>query len=166
MNSMAHAANDTTRRRAVRAYRRNSNDWDRRTLGPRPGHDGCRCPAHILAESGFPLILAFPPKDKAIPKGRMLISYRASDISPERIEWVWPGRIARGKHTAIAGDPGTGKSQLLIAMGAAITTGGSWPCEEGCAPLGSVIILSAEDGAADTLVPRLMAAGADQRGSI
>jgi putative DNA primase/helicase len=161
MSSMAQVANDDDWGRAVRAYRKNSNDWDRRRLGPRPGHDGCRCPAHILAEVGFPLVLAFPPKDKAIPKGRTLISYRASDINPERIEWVWPGRIARGKHTGIAGDPGTGKSQLLIAMAAAITTGGSWPCGEGYAPLGSVIILSAEDGAADTLVPRLMAAGAD-----
>ena len=130
-------------------------------LGARPGHARCRCPSHILTGEGYPILFAFPPKDKATPKGRALISYRASDISPERIEWVWPGRVARGKHTAIAGDPGTGKSQLLIAMAAAITIGGSWPCEESCAPLGSVIILSAEDGAADTLVPRLMAAGAD-----
>ena len=93
--------------------------------------------------------------------GRELISVRASDIRAEPIEWVWPGRVARGKHTAIAGDPGTGKSQLLIAMEATITTGGPWPCFEGTAPRGSVIILSAEDGTADTLVPRLMAAGAD-----
>jgi putative DNA primase/helicase len=42
-----------------------------------------------------------------------------------------------------------------------VTTGGPWPCGEGCASLGNVIILSAEDGAADTIVPRLMAAGAD-----
>ena len=39
--------------------------------------------------------------------------------------------------------------------------GGQWPCNEGKAPLGSVIVLSAEDGAADTIVPRLHAAGAD-----
>ena len=42
-----------------------------------------------------------------------------------------------------------------------MTTGGEWPCGEGRAPLGNVIILSAEDGAADTIVPRLLAAGAD-----
>ena len=46
-------------------------------------------------------------------------------------------------------------------MTAAITGDGSWPCAEGSAPSGSVIILSAEDGAGDTIVPRLMAAGAD-----
>jgi hypothetical protein len=58
-------------------------------------------------------------------------------------------------------EPGTGKSQISVAIAATLTTGGEWPCGEGRAPLGSVIILSAEDGAADTIVPRLIAAGAD-----
>ena len=90
-----------------------------------------------------------------------LVSHCAAEITPEKIEWLWPGRLARGKHTCIAGEPGTGKSQLCISSIAAVTTGGKWPCDEGRAPLGSVIILSAEDGAADTIVPRLLAAGAD-----
>ncbi|HUT56397.1 MAG TPA: AAA family ATPase, partial [Phycisphaerae bacterium] len=90
-----------------------------------------------------------------------LISRCAADIEPEKVEWLWHGRLARGKHTCIAGEPGTGKSQLSIATAAAISTGGDWPCGEGSAPLGSIIILSAEDGAADTIVPRLIAAGAD-----
>ena len=90
-----------------------------------------------------------------------MVSRCAAEISPEKIEWLWPSRLARGKHTCIAGEPGTGKSQLSIAMIAIVTTGGEWPCAEGRAPLGSVIILSAEDGAADTIVPRLLAAGAD-----
>lgn len=90
-----------------------------------------------------------------------LVSRCAADIEPEKVEWLWPGRLARGKHTCIAGEPGTGKSQLTIAIVAAVTTGSQWPCGEGRAPLGSVIILSAEDGAADTIVPRLLAAGAD-----
>jgi hypothetical protein len=42
-----------------------------------------------------------------------------------------------------------------------VTTGGAWPCEEGRAPIGSALILSAEDDAADTIRPRLDAAGAD-----
>jgi RecA-family ATPase len=78
------------------------------------------------------------------------------------VEWIWPGRIARGKHTCIAGEPGTGKSQLTIDIIAKVTTGREWPCGEGRAPLGSAIILSAEDGDADTIVPRLIAAGADR----
>jgi AAA domain len=77
------------------------------------------------------------------------------------VEWLWRGRVALGKLTLIAGEAGLGKSQLSIAMAAAVTTGGEWPCGEGRAPLGSVVILSAEDGAADTVVPRLIAAGAN-----
>jgi putative DNA primase/helicase len=92
-----------------------------------------------------------------------LVSRCAAEIAPEKIDWLWPGRLARGKHTCIAGEPGTGKSQLSIGIIAAVTTGGEWPCGEGRAPLGNAIILSAEDGAADTIVPRLLAAGADLR---
>jgi hypothetical protein len=90
-----------------------------------------------------------------------LVSRCAAGIVPEKVEWLWPGRLARGKHTCIAGEPGTGKSQLTTAIVAAVTTGGMWPCGEGRAPVGNAIILSAEDGAADTIVPRLMASGAD-----
>ena len=90
-----------------------------------------------------------------------LISQCAADITPEPVEWLWPGRVAIGKQTLIAGEPGLGKSQIAIAMAAAVTTGGDWPCGEGHAPLGNVIVLQAEDGLADTVVPRLIAAGAD-----
>ena len=96
-----------------------------------------------------------PPSDDA------LICRCASEIAPERVDWLWPGRIARGKHTCFAGEPGTGKSQLATDIEARITMGAEWPCGEGRAPQGSIIILSAEDGEADTIVPRLLAAGAD-----
>ncbi len=92
-----------------------------------------------------------------------LVARCAADIPPEKIEWLWPGRLALGKHTCIAGEPGTGKSQLTLAIVAVVTTAGEWPCGEGRAPLGNVIILSAEDGPSDTIIPRLLAAGADRR---
>jgi predicted ATP-dependent serine protease len=94
-------------------------------------------------------------------RGQELIVRCASDITPESVTWVWPGRLALGKLTVIAGDPGLGKSQILVSIAATISTGGHWPCQEGTSPTGSVVILSAEDGDADTIVPRLMAAGAD-----
>jgi putative DNA primase/helicase len=94
--------------------------------------------------------------------GPALIAQCAADVTPEPVEWLWPGRVALGKLTLIAGEAGLGKSQLSIAMVASVTTGGEWPCREGRAPQGSVVILSAEDGAADTVVPRLMAADADR----
>ena len=84
-----------------------------------------------------------------------------ADVEPEKIEWLWPGRIAIGKPTLIGGEPGLGKSQITAALAAAVTTGGAWPCNEGRAPIGSVLILSAEDDAGDTIRPRLDAAGAD-----
>jgi hypothetical protein len=90
-----------------------------------------------------------------------LLSSCAANITPKRIDFLWPGRIARGKHTAIAGEAGDGKSQLSVYVAATISRGGAWPCNEGRAPIGNVIIFNAEDAADDTVVPRLMAAGAD-----
>ena len=84
----------------------------------------------------------------------LLICRCASEIEPEQVEWLWPGRIAIGKHTCIAGEPGTGKSQLATYIAAQISMGDPWPCDEGAAPQGSVLVLSAEDGERDTIVPR------------
>jgi putative DNA primase/helicase len=90
-----------------------------------------------------------------------LVTIHASDVKPRNIDFIWPGRLAKGKHTCIAGEGGLGKSQLLGNVTATLTTGALWPCDEGRAPLVSVIVLSAEDGVGDVLVPRLIAAGAD-----
>ena len=50
---------------------------------------------------------------------------------------------------------------VLAWIAATVSRGGEWPCGEGRSPVGSIIILSAEDDAADTIVPRLIAAEAD-----
>lgn len=90
-----------------------------------------------------------------------LTTRRLSDISPEPVSWLWPGRIARGKVTMIAGNPGLGKSQITASIAAIVTTGGCWPVDRlQCEP-GDVLFLTAEDDPADTLRPRLEAAGAD-----
>jgi hypothetical protein len=85
---------------------------------------------------------------------------RASELKSLPINWIWPGRIARAKLTLLAGAPGSGKSAFAMSIIAAVTTGGSYPCDEGRAPKGSVILL-APGGDPDVLVPRLKAAGAD-----
>jgi RecA-family ATPase len=82
------------------------------------------------------------------------------DVEPETIDWVWPQRIARGKLTLLDGDPGLGKSVLTIDWAARITRGRPWPDGAAC-PSAGVVILSAEDGLADTIRPRLDACGAD-----
>ena len=94
---------------------------------------------------------------KARGKKPHLSSRCAANIEPEQIEWLWQGRVARGKHTAIAGEAGDGKSQFSISVAATISRGDEWPCREGRAPKGNVIFFNAEDGAADTVVPRLIA---------
>jgi putative DNA primase/helicase len=95
------------------------------------------------------------------PPMRRLITHRASDLQPEKLIWVWPGRIPEGKLVLVGGPPGLGKSQLTAFMAATISNGGDWPCNEGSTAVGSVIFMSAEDGIEDTVVPRLMAAGAN-----
>jgi len=82
------------------------------------------------------------------------------DVDPKPIAWLWPGYIARRKLTLIAGEPGLGKSQIGLDVVARITSARPWP-NEGRAPLGSCVILSAEDAIDDVLRPRLEAAGAD-----
>ncbi len=85
---------------------------------------------------------------------------RASDVEPEQINWLWPGRIALGKITLITGDPGLGKSLLTAALATHVSLGSTWPDDSPC-PRGDVVFLSAEDGLADTIRPRLDAAGAE-----
>lgn len=84
----------------------------------------------------------------------------AADITPEPIHWLWDGWLAKGKLHIFAGMAGTGKTTIAIALAATITTGGRFP-DGSQSPIGSVLIWSGEDSPADTLVPRLMAAGAD-----
>lgn len=90
-----------------------------------------------------------------------VIMTRASDITPERIDWLWPGIIASGSVTGIVGMPGIGKSQLVLDVAARVSTGRDWPGGASNGKPGQVIILSAEDSPSDTIVPRLIAAGAD-----
>jgi hypothetical protein len=93
--------------------------------------------------------------------GPCAVRRRVSDVEPVPISWLWPSRIAIGKVTMIAGDPGLGKSQLTAYLAARVTTGGLWPNTDGRAPHGSVLMLSCEDDIGDTIRPRLEAAGAD-----
>lgn len=90
------------------------------------------------------------------------IVYRCvSDIKAKPINWLWPDRLARGKVSMIAGNPGLGKSQITASLSAIVSTGGQWPVDKTPCKAGNIIILSAEDDAADTIRPRLEAAGAD-----
>ena len=93
-----------------------------------------------------------------IPVGRML-----SEVQPEQVEWQWKRRIAIGKITVVDGDPGLGKSTVTSDVAARQSAGRGWPDGSPC-EAGGVVICSAEDGLADTIRPRLDAAGATPNG--
>lgn len=84
-----------------------------------------------------------------------------AEVAPEPVRWLWPERIPLGKLTVIEGDPAVGKSTLVYDLAARYSSCGGWPDGQPAERAGRVVLLSAEDDAADTIVPRLMAAGGD-----
>ena len=84
-----------------------------------------------------------------------------SAIKAQAINWLWYGWLPLGKMTILAGAGGCGKTNLSLALIATITTGGNFPDGSKCENVGKVLIYSTEDDPADTLLPRLMANGAD-----
>jgi putative DNA primase/helicase len=89
-----------------------------------------------------------------------VILVNGSDLKPEPVRWLWDGWLAMGKLHILAGAPGQGKTTIAIGFAATVTSGGRWPDGSRCTP-GNVLIWSGEDDPADTLLPRLLAAGAD-----
>ncbi len=87
----------------------------------------------------------------------------ASAIDPEPVIWAWEdngyGRIPAGAVSLFAGREGTGKSCFLIWLAAKITNGTLPGSFEGQAR--SVIYVAVEDSWRHTIVPRLIASGAD-----
>lgn len=100
-------------------------------------------------------------EQKEITQDHGILYQCFSEVKQQPINWLWPGRIARGKVTIIAGNPGLGKFQITASIAAVVTTGDIWPVDKVSCQPGSVIFLSAEDDPSDTLAPRLSAAGAD-----
>ena len=96
--------------------------------------------------------------DTGISDGVELIE--AQSVKPEAIGWLWPDWLARGKLHVLAGAPGTGKTTIALDIAACVSAGRAFA--SGHVPEhGNVIIWSGEDAPADTLVPRLLAMGAD-----
>jgi hypothetical protein len=96
----------------------------------------------------------------APPDGPRLSIVRMSDVRPEPIEWLWRGRLARGKATLLMGDPGLGKSLISHWVCAICSRGGEWP-DGGTCEQGTAILFTIEDGLEDTVAPRLLAADAN-----
>ena len=88
---------------------------------------------------------------------------KASDIKPKQVRWLWYPYIPFGKVTLLQGDPGDGKSKLMLSLAALLSKGAPLPFsddEESYEPV-TIIYQTTEDDADDTVVPRFNAAGGD-----
>ncbi len=83
------------------------------------------------------------------------------NIEEKPISWLWPNRIPVGKLSMVAGMQGSGKSVLSCELAARISADGQWPVDGTPIEHGGVLLLNLEDDPADTVRPRLRAAGAD-----
>ncbi len=85
---------------------------------------------------------------------------QGSMIAPKSMDWLWNQWLARGKMHIIAGAPGGGKTTIAQSFAAIVSSGGTWP-DGSSVSAGNVVIWSGEDDPTDTLVPRLIVAGAN-----
>lgn len=108
---------------------------------------------------GFDTLEALLHSAKA-PQENGVVLLNGADLTPQPVSWLWRGWLALGKLHILAGAPGQGKTTIAIAMAATVTSGGRWPDGSRC-QRGHALIWSGEDDPADTLLPRLIAAGAD-----
>lgn len=92
---------------------------------------------------------------------RRFLLRRMDDVETRSIEWFWHHRIPFGKITNVEGDPENGKSLLTLTLAALASTGGVFPDRAKCDPC-AVLLICDEDDYEDTIVPRLVAAGADR----
>ncbi len=87
----------------------------------------------------------------------------ACEIKPREVRWLWYPYIPFGKLTILQGDPGDGKSKLMLTISALLTQGKPLPfCDkdEALEPM-IVIYQTTEDDPEDTVVPRFKEAGGD-----
>lgn len=84
------------------------------------------------------------------------------DVVSKEVEWLWYPYIPYGKITIVEGDPGEGKTTLVLKLAAAMSRGLPLPCDDDRErePI-HIIYQTAEDGIDDTIKPRLEKAGAD-----
>lgn len=111
-----------------------------------------------LADRAAAKVTPLPVTPAPLPAPDGVILQQGSSIKPQRIDWMWFEFIARGKLHVIGGMAGTGKTTAGLDLLAIKSRGGKWPDGTPC-EAGRVAVWSGEDDAADTLLPRFLAAG-------
>lgn len=117
---------------------------------------------NLVEIAGFKAEPIAPDVKAAHERASRIVKLRCgAEIKAKPITWLWDGWLPAGKLTILAGDAGTGKTTLALGLAAALTSAGRWPDGKSCRQRGNVLIWSSEDNPDDTLVPRLIASGAD-----
>jgi putative DNA primase/helicase len=88
------------------------------------------------------------------------VAISLADVASRSVGWVWPGWIPSGMLTILGGHVGDGKSTVIAALVAALTSGEPLPDGTVVDPL-NVLILGHEDDPSRVLRPRLDANHAD-----
>lgn len=86
---------------------------------------------------------------------------KMSEVQSQEIEWLWYPFIPYGKLTIVQGDPGDGKTTLILNIAAKLSKGEGLDNDMKLTEPMNIIYQTAEDGLADTVKPRLEKAGAD-----
>lgn len=96
-------------------------------------------------------------------KGEKGILTLYSDVQATSVRWLWYPFIAVGKITLLQGDPGDGKSTMMMHLIAELSKGGTLPDGKTIGMPQRAIYQCSEDGISDTIKPRLEKCGADCR---
>ncbi len=82
-------------------------------------------------------------------------------IQSTKVRWIWYPYIPLAKITLLQGDPGDGKSTMMLNLLAELSRGGQLPDGTKIKEPIQAMYQCSEDGLADTIKPRLEAFGAD-----
>jgi putative DNA primase/helicase len=98
--------------------------------------------------------------DSRRARGRDVVTL--AGVEPRALLWLWQGRLAYGRIALLDGDPDSGKSLVTLDIASRVSRGEPMPEEgEKARPPADVVVIAAEDGLADTVRPRIDAAGGD-----
>jgi AAA domain len=113
-----------------------------------------------ITTSELPAAFAAPAETRGL---RPPIATPYEEIDALDPEWLWPGRIARGEVTILAGQGGIGKGYLGADLVSKVSRGDPMPGTTKRGRPAHVIMITPEDSAQTSFAPRLTAADADLR---
>jgi hypothetical protein len=111
-----------------------------------------------VAEQGQRDVVAIRP---VVPLAEVLETIDLSEVRTRPIDWLWRGYIPLRKVTILDGDPGLGKSTLLLDLACRGSIGGLSPTGELLGDAFTTVYVTVEDDAEDTILPRILKAGGD-----